>query len=52
MGRLKGAKRLERATITSVYKWKGNISECGIYRVVSLMSITRKVYGKFVIERV
>ena len=41
-----------KATIVPVYKGKGDKSECGSYRGISLLSIPGKVYGKILIGRV
>jgi len=41
-----------KATIVPVYKGKGDKSECGSYRGISLLSIPSKVYGKILIRRV
>ncbi len=41
-----------KAIIVPVYKGKGRRGECGSYRDISLLSISRKVYVKVIIERV
>ncbi len=41
-----------KAIIIPVYKGKGTRRECGSYRGISLLSISGKVYGKVIIERV
>ncbi len=41
-----------KVIIVPVYKGKGRREECGSYRGISLLSITRKVYEKVIIERV
>ncbi len=41
-----------KAAIVPMYKGKGDKSECGNYRGISLLSIPGKVYGKILIRRV
>ena len=41
-----------RAIIVTVYKGKGDRSECNNYRGISLLSIPGKVYGRVLINKV
>src|SRR5215469_5830357 len=42
----------QEACVVPVYKGRGNKSECGSYRVISMMSVVGKLYGRVVIDRV
>jgi len=40
------------ACVVPIYKGKGDKSECGNYRGISLLSVVGKVYGSVLIEKV
>ncbi len=37
----------KKAIIVPLYKGKGSRSECSSYRVISLLSVPGKVYGRY-----
>ena len=45
------AEGLARGLCCAGYKGKGNKSECGSYRGISMMSVVGKLYGRVVIDR-
>ena len=40
----------QEACVVPVYKRRGNKSECGSYRGISMVSIVGKLYGRIVID--
>src|SRR5215469_5652612 len=45
-------KDLQEACVVPVYKGRGNKSECGSYRGISMTSVVGKLYGRVLIDRV
>ena len=44
--------RRVRSIVVPLYKGKGDKTECGSYRGISLLSVPGKLYGRIIIERV